>query len=70
MSPLARIPAGGEIEIGFDQCFFTTYGPGPGARVKGVYLAAREGLVSTNIDIGPEVIRSGGHAPTTLRPVP
>jgi hypothetical protein len=54
------IPAGSAIEISFDACSITTYEPGPGARVKGVHVAAREGVFDTNIDFGPEVLRRGG----------
>lgn len=51
------IPAGGEIEVSFDACSTTTYEPGPGARLAGVHLAAREGSVDTHIDFGPAVVR-------------
>jgi hypothetical protein len=70
--PVTRIRPGVEIEIAFDRCFFTTYDPGPGARVKGLYLAAREGSISTSIEglTGPEVVRAGGRAPTVPPLIP
>jgi hypothetical protein len=57
--PTSRIiPAGTEIEIRYDACSITTYEPGPGARVIGFRLVAREGYRQTHIEGGPaEIVR-------------
>jgi hypothetical protein len=57
--PTARvIPAGTVVEIRYDACSITTYEPGPGARVIGFRLVAREGYRETAIEGGPvEIVR-------------
>ena len=57
--PAARfIPAGGEILISYDACSATTYEPGPGNRVTGFRLTAREGYYETAIEGGGEIART------------
>ena len=51
------IPAGGEIAIPYDTCSATTYEPGPGNRVIGFRLTAREGYRETGIEGGGEIVR-------------
>ena len=53
------IPVGREIEIPYNACSATTYEPGPGARVIGFRLTAREGYRDTAIEGGPsEIVRT------------
>jgi hypothetical protein len=58
--PTSRsIPAGAEIPIPYDKCFITTYEPGPGNRLIGFRIVAREGYSETHIEGGGEIVRSG-----------
>jgi hypothetical protein len=58
--PTSRImPAGTAVEIRYDACAITTYEPGPGARVIGFRLVAREGYRESHIESGPtEFVRA------------
>ena len=56
--PTSRIiPAGADIEIPYDTCFITTYEPGPGNRLIGFRIVAREGYRETAIEGGGEIVR-------------
>ena len=55
--PVPRvIPPGSEIEIPYSACSATTYEPGPGNRVTGFRLTAREGYFETAIEGGGEIV--------------
>jgi hypothetical protein len=53
----SSVLAGSEIEIAYDACSATTYEPGPGNRVIGFRLTAREGHRETHIEGGGEIAR-------------
>jgi hypothetical protein len=52
------VPAGARIQFSYDECVPTTYEPGPGARLTGFSLVAREGYLESGIEPAQVIVRN------------